>query len=123
FLRLFKLQSIDEFNSLGLWNRLDHAPSPIGQATSRSWDIRWDYEDGSSAWLEFVLSKARTANGEVFFEGIVDDITDRKRSEELLREMNGTLERKIRERSAALKLSQEHLRRSERLVSLGTLAA
>ena len=51
------------------------------------------------------------------------DITDRKRVEEELAHYREHLEDLVEERSRALQSSQEQLRQSERLASIGTLAA
>lgn len=84
-------------------------------------DIQWTCADGETRW--FAVSLSSFPDNEHCIEGMVEDITDRKRNEELLRDLNDTLEKRVIERSEALRQSQEHLRRSERLASLGTLAA
>ena len=54
---------------------------------------------------------------------LVTDITDRKRAENELKLLNEMLEQRVKERTDALEQSQEQLRHSERLASIGTLAA
>lgn len=55
--------------------------------------------------------------------GLITDISERKRFEDQLRVLNEALEQRVEERTRALEESQERLRRSERLASIGTLAA
>ncbi len=55
--------------------------------------------------------------------GLGVDITERKRAEEELALYRDHLERLVDERTAELDQSREELRRSERLASIGTLAA
>lgn len=123
-LRLFQLSSISEFNEQELWQRIDTtAVLHNAMVTPQAFDIEWFYPDGKSAWFHILLSRSEVSEGDSYIDGIIDDISDRKKGEKLLRDMNEHLEERVRERSAALKLSQQHLRRSERLASLGTLAA
>ena len=55
--------------------------------------------------------------------GIARDITDRKQVEEELARYHDRLEELVKQRTRELEESQDKLRRSERLASLGTLAA
>ena len=65
----------------------------------------------------------RAPGGEVtHLVGIIDDITRRKDAEEALRLVNEDLERRVRERTAALEEIQGELVRRERLAVLGQLA-
>lgn len=54
---------------------------------------------------------------------LVTDISDRKKAETELKMLNELLEQRVAERTKALATSQEQLRHSERLASIGTLAA
>jgi PAS domain S-box-containing protein len=126
FDRLFKIGTLDEesgFNLHRLWPELDKFLLESDMETTDKRESEWIYPDGSSAWLAVTLSRGQRPDGMQYIEGMIEDVSTRKRNEELLLTMNETLERKVRERSEALRQSQEHLRRSERLASLGTLAA
>lgn len=57
------------------------------------------------------------------FFALGSDLTIRKQQEEELKVLNSALERRVRERTLELQASQEQLRQSERLASIGTLAA
>src|SRR5690606_31625513 len=97
--------------------------SEISIQGSQSRDVEWRFQDGSCAWFAVNLSHGYRRDGSDYIEGIIEDITNRKRHEDFLRNINETLEKRVEERSEALRQSQEHLRRAERLASLGTLAA
>lgn len=65
----------------------------------------------------------RSPSGEVtHLIGIIHDITRLKAAEEALRQANDDLERRVKERTAALEIAQEELVRKERLAVLGQLA-
>lgn len=57
------------------------------------------------------------------FFTLTTDITERKRAENELKVLNEALEQRVSERTQELEQSQEKLRHSERLASIGTLAA
>ncbi|MBN8547911.1 MAG: PAS domain-containing protein [Deltaproteobacteria bacterium] len=57
------------------------------------------------------------------FFALITDITERKRAENELKVLNDALEQRVSERTRELEQSQEKLRHSERLASIGTLAA
>lgn len=57
------------------------------------------------------------------FTAIIRDITERKRIEAELKALTGDLERKVEDRTRALKEAQVQLIQSEKLAALGTLAA
>lgn len=66
------------------------------------------------------LASDKTVRG---FFVLIADVTDRKKIEDELRMLNELLEERVEERTHALEESQERLRQSERLASIGTLAA
>jgi PAS domain S-box-containing protein len=86
-------------------------------------DFEWDKKDGNSRWFSFTRTISHDEKGNSFIEGLVDDITPRKKAENELKTLNDNLEQTIIERTAELKVSEAAARRSERLASLGTLAA
>ena len=56
------------------------------QGLSRSNEIRFYRKDGSVIWVSMTIMPTRGENGQIlYFEGIVEDITDRKRADEEIR--------------------------------------
>lgn len=100
---------------------LQDAEGTAGEAIAA--DVEIQTKDLSRRFL--TVSRRRTVDmqGTACIEGIVEDITERKMAAEALTALNDTLEKRVQERTEALELSQTNLRRSERLASLGTLAA
>ncbi|MCP4248962.1 MAG: PAS domain-containing protein [bacterium] len=82
---------------------------------------------GGSGQLRWIRDRAftiRDPDGRVSrVIGLAEDITDRKQAEAELARYRRRLEALVDERTGQLEKAQEHLRRSERLASLGTLAA
>jgi PAS domain S-box-containing protein len=78
---------------------------------------------GQRRVLATTKAPLRNAAGEVtHLVGIIHDITELKAYEGALRTSNGELERRVLERTAALRLAQAELVRKERLAVLGQLA-
>jgi signal transduction histidine kinase len=72
--------------------------------------------DGSSFPVDISSSSFDTAEGAIAIDAI-RDITDRKRAEEEIRQLNSRLEQKVIERTAALTRSNEELRQFAYVVS------
>ncbi|MCG3121744.1 MAG: Sensor histidine kinase RcsC [Phycisphaerales bacterium] len=85
--------------------------------------VRFENRDETQLrWFDiyaFRLGKAQDRRVATIFT----DITQRKNDEEELRRHRAHLQHLVNERTAALEASQERLRLSERMASLGTLAA
>jgi len=125
FLRLMGLASVEEARLFSLASILppDAVQSALRLHSRGIWDVQLRRNDGSEIWILLSLSLTDDARGELRLQGLVEDITERKSIEQKLRELNETLENRVAERTQALRVYQEHLRRSERLASMGTLAA
>lgn len=78
--------------------------------------VRWLLAKGR-AILEDVGGKRQATR----FLGIVMDITERKRTEAELRELTGTLERRVQEEVAERARTEEALRQSQKLEAIGQL--
>ena len=88
---------------------------------------RYIHQQGHLVWALLSVSLVRGARGEpLYFVGLVEDITRRRRAEEQLREQNHRLEELIRsEREAhrALKQAECQLVQAEKLTALGQMVA
>ncbi|MBU7035468.1 MAG: PAS domain S-box protein [Theionarchaea archaeon] len=83
----------------------------------------WTRKDGSVVFLRENAKAIRDEGGTVlYYEGTVEDITDRKEAEERLREYSARLEREVAERTRELRDAQEELIRKGKLAVLGQLA-
>ncbi len=79
--------------------------------------------NGKVRWVDDRTWVGRTPNGDIsYFGGIVIDITSKKQVEDELTQYRNRLETIVEQRTRELEESQEKLRQSERLVSIGTLA-
>jgi PAS domain S-box-containing protein len=72
--------------------------------------------DGSSFPVEISYSSLQTPEGTITIHAI-RDVTDRKKAEEEIRQLNGRLEQKVAARTAALTRSNEELRQFAYVVS------
>ncbi len=125
FRRLMGLAPDGSVNSVALNDLIprEHTASALAEHDRGGQDLLVRRGDGSEIWLRLNLATLEDPSGRQIVEGLVEDVSLRKEAEERLRELNNSLERIVAERTESLRISQEHLRRSERLASLGTLAA
>ncbi|MEI6732391.1 MAG: ATP-binding protein [Comamonadaceae bacterium] len=75
-------------------------------------------------WLYFTAAPLRDANGTI--AGAVEtlqDITERKRAQDALLTQQGELEERIAQRTRELSVARDHLVQSDKLASIGQLAA
>lgn len=79
------------------------------------YEKRYLRKDGLVVWvcvtIAPVIAPVRDAQGIVqATAAIIEDITERKKAEEALRQFNATLEQRVAERTAALRESEGRLR-------------
>jgi len=84
------------------------AARETGQCENEGWRLR---KDGSRFWANEVLIANRDEIGKTIgFTRITRDLTERREAEDALRMMNESLERRVRERTAALDSYQRELK-------------
>ena len=71
-----------------------------GAIPSYSIEKRYLHQDGHSVWVRITSSLVRTSTP--YRISIIEDITERRQSEEALRKLNTTLESKVAQRTAEL---------------------
>ena len=81
-------------------------------------------ENGFSYWFELNSQARFDSQGQyIGEEGVLRDITERKQTEEKIRQLNATLEQRVEERTLELRDAQEQLVRHEKLSVLGQMAS
>lgn len=75
-----------------------------------NFEVHFRKKDGSTGWVTNHVQAVRDANGRItHFDGVIVDITERKRMEEVLKKSREELEIKVAERTAELARSNEQL--------------
>jgi PAS domain S-box-containing protein len=92
-------------------------------AQGRPFDVqcRFRRADGVSRWARIISAPRGAPDGSTIWDGIMIDVTDQKRAEELLRDLNETLEQRVAERADELALAQEALRQAQKMEAMGQL--
>ena len=91
---------------------VDYFRAMQARTSGRSGAMRWEYrlrqQDGEYRWIEEICAPRLDAAKQVLgYVGCGIDITERKRAEMDLRELNGNLERRVLERTEALLRASE----------------
>ncbi|MEH2071708.1 MAG: ATP-binding protein [Nostoc sp.] len=84
FLRLLRLDSLEEIQSNRSFNEISSKAEDIRPQQRRERELWLRRADGSYIWIS-VNETLNTINGELVIDGLVEDITGRKRSEEALK--------------------------------------
>ncbi len=125
---------VDEINTNRAWSNLVHpddleyASRAIEECKINHVPLKIEYRmrtrDGRFVW---VYDSARAVQykpaGEFYLHGIILDISERKRAEEILKMDKENIERLVNERTKELLNVQAELEKSKRLSDIGALAA
>ncbi len=88
----------------------------------RGFETEVTRKGGGTCWCSINIRATRDEDGALYYEGIVEDITDRKQAEEKLKKYSENLEEMAEDRTKDLRNAQEQLVRREKLAILGQLA-
>jgi len=77
----------------------------------RDFEVQWRRPDGTVFWVNDTARAVRDEQGQVlYYEGSMEDISERKRAEEELRDYQEHLEELVEQRTAELRESEERYR-------------
>ena len=82
---------------------------------------RFRRADGELRWARVISAPREGPDGTTIWDGIQIDVTEQKRAEEMLRDLNETLEHRVAERAEELALAQEALRQAQKMEAMGQL--
>jgi PAS domain S-box-containing protein len=82
---------------------------------------RFHRADGELRWARVISAPREGPDGNTIWDGIQIDVTDQKRAEEMLRDLNETLEQRVAERAEELAVAQEALRQAQKMEAMGQL--
>ncbi len=86
-------------------------------------EAEWRKRDGTPIFVRENVQAIRNESGAVlYYDGTIEDITERKQAERKLAQYSEHLEELVSERTRELRDAQEQLVRQERLAALGQLA-
>jgi PAS domain S-box-containing protein len=92
-------------------NLAGFAPVVRGEKPSFRMEKRYIHKDGRILWVDMSAASVRGPDGHpLYMVTHVQDITERKRAEEALRDLNATLEQRVRQRTTELEQRALQLR-------------
>ncbi|HEA64701.1 MAG TPA: PAS domain S-box protein, partial [Candidatus Aminicenantes bacterium] len=78
------------------------------QGECKNFELYLRKKNGSPIWCSISTTVQYDQKGDIqWMDGIIEDITERKKAEDVLKEYNQTLEREVKERTQELKIAKE----------------
>lgn len=116
--KIFGFNSVEGFRKCGCFKEMLDPDTPLKinelmqkQGYVKDLESRAFGSDGRTIYVSISAHPVKDENGNIIhYEGFMTDITERKNSEKLLRLAKEDLERRVDERTAALKKSEERYR-------------
>lgn len=110
FLGLLGVNSLDEARSMNLLNlqEFDLQLQDSSPSQRQEHEVQLRRADGTFIWT-LVNVALNTIDGETVVDGLIEDITERKQAEAEIRELNETLEQRVRERTQQLEAANQEL--------------
>jgi PAS domain S-box-containing protein len=93
----------------------------IRTGTQFDLQCRFRRADGELRWARVISAPREGPEGSTIWDGIQIDVTDQKHAEEMLRDLNETLEQRVAERAEELAVAQEALRQAQKMEAMGQL--
>ncbi len=99
--------------------------------TVKGCEVEFYRKDGSKCWVRLSVRASFSPGGGIsHIDGVVEDVSERKRVEEAIRTLNAELEQRVADRtsaleqaSAELQQTHAHMLQQEKMASIGQLAA
>jgi len=85
--------------------------------TDFAMELRMRRTDGQWRWIKVRSRPRRSSNGQVLWDGVVTDITERKNAEAAILELNALWEQRVAERTAELGVAKELAETADQLKS------
>jgi PAS domain S-box-containing protein len=115
-MRMQDITHVDDLPANGpLFERL------VEDGTPFEIEKRYVRPDGSYVWVSNSVSQIRRPSGAQTVLAVVIEVTERKRAEAAIQELNVTLEERVAERTAELMHAEEALRQSQKMEAIGQL--
>jgi signal transduction histidine kinase len=101
---------LDEARSMNLLNlqEFDLQLQDSSPSQRQEHEVQLRRADGTFIWTLMNVA-LNTIDGETVVDGLIEDITERKQAEAEIRELNETLEQRVRERTQELETSNQEL--------------